>query len=171
MRLNLRLCTNLDVDVLTKISRDTFRAAFEKDNDPNDFKDYMDFAFSKEKLLSELKNPNSSFSFVFDAETLVGYFKVNEKEAQTDINDRGSFELERIYVVQSYQGKQIGGWMLDNIVELAKKGAKAYIWLGVWERNIRAIKFYRKRGFKQFGTHPYFIGNDKQTDWLLRLDL
>lgn len=171
MNLNLRQCTNLDVDILRKISRDTFIAAFEEYNDPKDFKNYIDFAFSKEKLLSELENKDATFYFVLDGETLVGYFKLNQEKAQTDINDKESFELERIYIVESHQGMKIGAWMLKKIVQLSKEKTKNYIWLGVWEHNTQAIKFYQKHGFKQFGTHPYYIGNDKQTDWLLRLDL
>ena len=79
--------------------------------------------------------------------------------------------MERIYVVNTHQGKHIGTWMMQRIIEQAKNENKNYIWLGVWEHNTKAIDFYEKHGFVKFGTHSFTIGTDKQTDWLLRLDL
>ncbi|WP_067029789.1 GNAT family N-acetyltransferase [Allomuricauda sp. CP2A] len=171
MNLSFRQCTISDLDTLVIISKDTFAAAFEKDNDPADFQDYIQNAFSPEKLNKELENPNSIFYFVFDDETLVGYFKLNTGTAQTDVHDKNAMELERIYVVQAYQGKKIGAQMLSEILNLVRKLKKAYVWLGVWEHNPKAIRFYQRHGFQKFGEHPYYIGEDKQTDWLLRLDL
>ena len=171
MNLSFRECKMSDLDTLVKISKDTFAAAFEKDNNPADFQDYVQKAFSPERLKKELENPNSIFYFVFDDETLVGYFKLNMGTAQTDVYDENAMELERIYVVQQYQGKNIGTQMLTEILVLGKKPNKAYLWLGVWEHNPKAIRFYQRHGFQKFGEHPYYIGKDKQTDWLLRLDL
>lgn len=102
---------------------------------------------------------------------LVGYFKLNEHDAQTDIKTEESLELERIYVVKEFQGMQIGRLMLQKAIELAVEKGKRYIWLGVWEKNFNAIRFYQKYNFKKFATHSYFIGNDEQMDWLLRLEL
>ena len=171
MQPNFKKCTTSDLDTLVKISKDTFVAAFEKDNDPTDFQEYLQKAFSPETLKMELENPDSIFYFVFVGETLVGYFKLNWNSAQTDVNDKNAMELERIYVTETHQGKKIGAQMLAEIVSLGKKLNKAYVWLGVWEHNPKAIRFYQKHGFQKFGEHPYYIGNDEQTDWLLRLDL
>ncbi len=171
MDLSFRECNISDLDTLVNISKDTFVVAFEKDNDPDDFQDYIQKAFSSEKLEKELKNPNSIFYFVHDAKTLVGYFKLNIGNAQTDVHDEHSIELERIYVVQEYQGKKIGAQMLAKILDLGRKHDKGFLWLGVWEHNPKAIRFYQRQGFQKFGEHPYYIGKDKQTDWLLRLDL
>ena len=171
MDLSFRECKISDLDILVKISKDTFVVAFEKDNNPADFQDYIQKAFSPDRLKKEVENPNSIFYFVFDNETLVGYFKLNMGTAQTDVHDENAMELERIYVVQQYQGKNIGAQMLTEILVLCKKLNKAYLWLGVWEHNPKAIHFYQRHGFEKFGEHPYYIGKDKQTDWLLRLDL
>ncbi|MCL6266739.1 GNAT family N-acetyltransferase [Flagellimonas myxillae] len=166
-----RLCTFSDLDALVRISRETFVTAFENDNDPADFKAYIDQAFSKEQLQKELHQPDSQFHFVFWDNTLVGYFKLNSGQAQTDIKDKSSVELERIYVLAEHQGKGIGAKILEQVIAMAQKNELDYVWLGVWEHNPNAIRFYKRYGFTKFGTHPYFIGKDKQTDWLLRLDL
>jgi len=80
-------------------------------------------------------------------------------------------ELERIYVLEEFQGRSYGAVILQKVKEVAISAQKQFIWLGVWEKNTRAIIFYERYGFKKFGTHPYYIGTDKQTDFLMRLDL
>lgn len=171
MHLRFQKCTLSDIDQLVEISRTTFVNSFEKDNDPEDFKNYIDAAFAKDTIAHQLKNVHSVFYFVFIDELLVGYFKLNVNDAQTDIKSEESMELERIYVRQDFQGRQIGKQMLLEAVALARQQNKTYLWLGVWEKNTAAIRFYQKHGFIKFGTHPYYIGKDEQTDWLLRFEL
>ncbi|MGB6150388.1 MAG: GNAT family N-acetyltransferase [Pricia sp.] len=171
MPLNLRQCRSNDLDRLAEISRKTFVDAFETDNNPDDFKAYIDSAFKKDKLSSELENRDTAFYFVFQDSALVGYLKLNENDAQSDIKAEEDIELERIYVLQDYQGQRIGEWMLNEVKKIASAKKKRFLWLGVWENNRKAIQFYRKHGFSKFGTHPYYVGNDKQTDWLMRFEL
>lgn len=171
MPLTYRKCTGPDLETLVAISRETFVAAFEKDNNPDDFQEYIKKAFALDKLASELNNEESLFYFVYEDNLLVGYFKLNVGSAQTDVHDPDTIEIERIYVLAALQGKKIGEKMLGEIINLAQEMGKSYVWLGVWERNTKAIRFYQKHQFRKFGEHPYYIGNDKQTDWLLRLDL
>ncbi len=171
MRHRLQKCSLSELDDLVRISKKTFADAFEKDNDSNDFKAYIDFAFDKEKILSELNDSNTSFYFAYRDEFLAGYFKLNRSDAQTDLKLKESIELERIYVLEQFQGMKMGQWMLTRAIILAKKEQKQFIWLGVWEENSRAVQFYEKYGFVKFGKHPYYIGADKQMDWLMRHDL
>lgn len=171
INLSFRPCGISDLDALIQISKDTFVAAFEKDNDPDDFREYINKAFSRERLKTELENPDALFHFVFVGNSLAGYFKVNLVGAQTDVHDEKSMELERIYVVEEHQGKQIGAQMLQYIIQQAAERKMEYLWLGVWEHNPKAIRFYQRHGFQKFGEHPYYIGTDEQTDWLLRLEV
>ena len=171
MQLQLVSCTIGDLDLLTKIAAKTFRDAFEADNDAKDFKTYMDNAFSKETLGKSLKTPKVSYSFVYLETEVVGYIKLNEEEAQSDIKSSDSLELERIYVREKFQGKGIGAWILNEVKKITIEKKKTYLWLGVWEHNTEAIKFYEKYGFSKFGTHPYYLGKDKQTDWLMRFNI
>ncbi len=168
MQLQYKKCTLNNLDELVAISKNTFITAFEKDNNPEDFKAYIDVAFEKNHIKKQLENPDSSFYFVFKSGQCVGYFKLNENTAQTDIKLDETIELERIYVLQEFQGQQIGSCMLQEAIKMAFERGKKYIWLGVWEKNRAAIRFYQKYGFSKFDTHPYYIGKDKQTDWLMR---
>lgn len=168
MQLRLQKCKPTDLDLLVKISRKTFEDAFEKANEPIDFKNYTDQAFSRDTLLRELNNTDTSFYFVFKDIHLSGYFRLNENQAQTDLKSKETIELERLYVLENFQGQQIGKWMLDEVKQIAFEKQKEFLWLGVWEENGKAIKFYEKHGFSKFAKHPYYIGKDKQTDWLMR---
>lgn len=157
-----------DLDRLVMIAKKTFVDAFEQDNNPTDFQEYVEIAFSKVQLKKELENPRSVFYFVFDTEVMVGYFKLNEGYAQTDLKLTESIELERIYVLQEFQGKKIGAGILQEALKIASTKKKEFIWLGVWQKNKAAIRFYEKYGFEKFESHPYYIGDDRQIDWLMR---
>lgn len=171
MLLQLQKCGLECLDELIHISKKTFIDAFEKDNDPVDFNSYITIAFDRKKLEQELMDPDTGFYFVYLDDRLAGYFKLNENHSQTDIKSPNSIELERIYVLQSFQGKKIGQWMLQEAQKIAVKKGKEFLWLGVWEKNKAGIKFYLRHGFIKFGTHPYYIGKDEQTDWMMRLNL
>lgn len=164
-------CQKEELEILVKMAKKTFSEAFAADNDPEDFEDYMKVAFSNERLMAEFQNPNTTFYFAYLKKVRIGYFKLNTNDAQSDLKLEESMELERIYVVREYQGNGYGAMILNKAKQLMAEAGKSFLWLGVWERNIKAIKFYEKHGFKKFGTHPYFIGSDKQTDWLMRFDL
>lgn len=80
-------------------------------------------------------------------------------------------EIERIYVVNDFQGKGFGNYLMDKAVSIAVERKKQYVWLGVWEKNEKAICFYKKNGFFEIGTHSFFMGDDEQTDYIMRKDL
>ena len=133
--------------------------------------EYLHRAFNKEKLLEELTDKNSKFFFLYCGEKLAGYIKVNETPSQTDINDPNSLELERIYVTGEFQGQGLGGYLMQKAVSIAVERHKKYIWLGVWEKNENALRFYKKKGFYEIGTHTFVMGEDRQTDYILKKDL
>jgi len=164
-------CSEAQLNDLVEMAKKTFVDAFEADNDPKDFSSYIEMAFSKEKLLQELKNLKTTFYFVYWNNDRIGYFKLNEGNAQSDLKLDESIELERIYVMRKFQGLGLGETILNKVKHLSAASSKSFVWLGVWEKNIKAIEFYKRHGFTKFGTHPYYIGSDKQTDWLMRFDL
>ncbi|MEO0572020.1 MAG: GNAT family N-acetyltransferase [Bacteroidota bacterium] len=171
MEITFRKCGVKDIDELQELSTTTFAKAFEHQNNSKDFKAYVTKAFSEVQLLAELKNPHTSFYFADRQGKSVGYFKTNVFEAQSELQEPVGMELERIYVRSINQGKGIGLKILSFVESLAQKDGKSYLWLGVWEHNRKAIRFYERHGYIKFNTHPFFIGNDKQTDWLLKKEL
>lgn len=170
MPLFFKQCTIEDLNVLLDISRVTFKDTYASQNDPEDFKNYMEEAFASDRIMQELSNGASLFYLAYADDEPVGYFKLNTEGGQTDINEPGSVELERIYLLKSYQGKQLGKELVRKALEVSKGLNASYLWLGVWNKNTRAIAFYEKNGFVKFGEHPFVIGQDKQTDWLMRME-
>lgn len=171
MKLTYEKCTMSDLGVLVNISRDTFVTAFEKDNNPEDFWNYINKAFNENAMVEQLLNVNSSFYFVYLKNVLVGYFKLNKNQAQSEKFAKRSMELERIYVLKDFQSQGIGKQMLLKTIEIAKQSKATFLWLGVWQENKNAVRFYESHGFKIFDSHPYYLGNDKQTDWLMKKKL
>ncbi|MDX1333943.1 MAG: GNAT family N-acetyltransferase [Robiginitalea sp.] len=167
----LEPCPLSDLEVLRQIALETFKAAFAAQNDPEDFEAYLREAFSTERLRMEMAEPQSRFFFLYEREHLAGYAKVNTGKAQSEPQDAGALEIERIYVREPFQGKGLGSWLLRRLISLAREEGKTYLWLGVWEENKEAIRFYKRHGFAIFGKHPYYIGSDRQMDWMMRLNL
>lgn len=157
-----------DVKELALLSKTTFFDAFYHLNKPEDIQAYADKFLCEEKLATELVNPASAFYFAQIDDEVAGFIKLNLAEAQSDINDPVSLEIERIYVSKHHQGKQIGAQLLNHAIQIAHEAGLQYIWLGVWEQNHRAIKFYQQNGFEQFGSHDFMLGTDLQTDLLMR---
>ena len=87
------------------------------------------------------------------------------------VNDIDSLELERIYILKEFQGAGLGKDLLDYTISIAIEHGKKYIWLGVWEHNERAKRFYQKNGFYRIGEHSFVVGDDAQTDFVMRKDL
>ncbi len=158
-----------DVENLQKISIQTFRETFEEVNTEEDMQQYIEENLSLESLKSELENPNSEFYFAENEGEILGYLKLNFKNAQTEKMNDNHFEIERIYVLKEFLGKKIGQFLFEKSIEIGKELNLEYIWLGVWKKNERAIKFYEKNGFEIFGKHDFVLGNDVQTDLMMKL--
>ena len=156
---------------LQEIGRKTFYDTFFESDSEESMKAYLDTSFSTEKLTAELENPNSEFYFATQNEVVIGYLKVNFGAAQTELQDANAVEIERIYVIQDYHGKQVGQLLFEKAMAIAKNNHCNYIWLGVWEENHRALQFYTKNGFVAFDKHIFVLGEEEQTDIMMKLKL
>ncbi|MBL4642400.1 MAG: GNAT family N-acetyltransferase [Flavobacteriaceae bacterium] len=168
---SIRKVVHTDLHELQKIGKDTFNETFAADNLISDMEKYLEESFSFQKLQTELNNPNSAFYFAVDEHKVVGYLKVNIGDAQTENILPNSFEIERIYVRSAYHGQKIGKLLFNKAKRLAEEKNINKIWLGVWEENFNAIKFYENNGFIVFGSHNFVLGKDIQTDVMMTLEL
>ena len=160
-----------EVELLQNIARQTFQESFAADNTPENMKHYLQENLSLTKLSAEMGNPDSEFFFAMLKTQPVGYMKLNYKTAQSEVFNSRAVELERIYVLKSHQGQKIGQLLFDHAIHAAKEVKAPFLWLGVWEHNTKAIGFYEKNGFTEFDKHDFMLGDEKQTDILMRLDL
>ena len=160
-----------DLDKLQAISRQTFNESFSETNTPENMRIYLEENLSRQKLETELKNAESQFFFAVWNGNLVGYLKLNFGNAQTEGQENNAVEIERIYVLQEFQGRQFGQMLYEKALALARERKAVYLWLGVWEKNSRAINFYKKNGFQAFDRHFFRLGNDEQVDIMMKLEL
>lgn len=160
-----------EVESLRAISIQTFIETFSDQNTENDVLKYVLENLNSEKLLSELHSKNSEFYFLKLNHQIIGYLKLNDGGSQTEKQSADALEIERIYIKQEFHGKQYGKLLLQKAIDIAKKKQYVYIWLGVWEHNLKAISFYKKNGFHQFDTHVFKLGEDEQIDILMKLEL
>lgn len=160
-----------DIEQLQQVSRQTFYQTFSGVNTEENMTKYLDEQFSTEKLMAELNDKNADFYFAKLDNNIIGYLKLNSGQSQTELQDDKALEIERIYVLKAFQGKKIGQLLYEKAIETGKQKNADYIWLGVWEENLRAISFYRKNGFVEFDKHIFKLGNDEQTDIMMKLKL
>ena len=169
--LSLREAEFADLASLLDLAQTSFVQAFTEGNKPENVQAYLSQAFTPLQLEKEWRNPASTFLLASLEGKLVGYTKVNLAAAQTDVQDPESLEVARLYTLEEVWGKGVGQFLLDAALDFAKEKGKTFVWLGVWEHNARAIRFYEKNGFKSFGSHPFPFGDEIQNDWLMRVEV
>jgi diamine N-acetyltransferase len=168
---SIQKVTIADADALRAFSKKTFYEFFAHLNTPENMEAYSAVAFTPEKIHTELSNPDSEFYFAIVDNEIGGYMKLNFGNAQTEPQSNDTLEIERIYVSGEHHGKKIGKLLLNFAIDIALNKQFGYIWLGVWEHNKQAIGFYEHSGFKPFGSHDFFLGDDRQVDLLMRKEL
>ncbi len=169
--IEIKEVTLKDISQLQNIGKQTFADTFGAQNSPAFMEEYLKKSFSREKVSEEISDKNSEIYFAEIDKKIVGYLKVNFDQSQTELKDRNALEIERIYVIKEYLGKKIGQALYAKAINIARQKNLQYVWLGVWEENPRAIRFYEKNGFEKFDKHIFDLGGDKQTDILMKKDL
>ena len=167
----IRKATIKDVEKLKEIGKHTFAETFSSYNSPENMTAYLEKGFSTEKLKTELTDNNAEFYVAELDGKVIGYLKVNVGESQTELKLENALEIERIYVLKEFHGKKVGQILYDKALQLAIEKNVENVWLGVWEENPRAIRFYEKNGFVAFDNHIFKLGNDEQTDIMMKLKL
>jgi len=157
-----------DIAALQQIGRATFFETFSESDTPENMATYLAEGFSEEKLTVELSCEGSEFFFALEDDKVIGYLKLNTGKAQTESQDSNALEIERIYVLSAYHGKKVGQILYEKAIQRAESLDATYIWLGVWEENPRAIRFYEKNGFEAFDKHVFKLGEDEQTDIMMK---
>lgn len=171
-----------EIDKLIWIGKETYEATFGAQNTEETMTRYLEDAFNMVKLTGEFEQEGTTFYFVTEEHSLcdhldvtypeiIGYLKINLPPDQSDLNAEGSLEVERIYLRSFAKGMGYGRRMIEFAENLAAEKNCEFIWLGVWEENHDALKFYNKMGFEKFSEHPYVMGDEVQTDFLMRKTL
>jgi diamine N-acetyltransferase len=167
----IRFATTADAELIADISQRTFYDSFAKFNTKENMDKFMNVQFPREKLIDEVADKESIFLLAYLDGELVGYVRLCESVNPPELADINAIEIVRIYTEQRTIGKGVGKALMLQCIEIAREKNKKLIWLGVWEHNDNALSFYKKFGFEQFGSHIFMLGDDAQTDLLLRKNL
>jgi ribosomal protein S18 acetylase RimI-like enzyme len=158
--------------LLAKLALDTFCESFEKVNNPDDFKAYTSEAFREDIIEKEIGEPGSQYILAYLNNELAGYARIRQStEVKDEFPEKKTIELQRIYALHKFIGVGVGKTLMNYCLALAKEQGAEIIWLGVWEHNHRAQKFYKNLGFEQFGSHVFMLGKDAQTDIMMKLKI
>lgn len=166
--IQIRQATIEDVAALQRMAIQTQVDTFGAFNSEANMKAYLDQAYSQESLARELEEPGSRNYLAFRDNRLAGFMRLRKTAEVEHLLGTNTIEIQRLYVDTALKGQGIGGVLMKEALAYAHSRAFEWIWLGVWERNFAAQEFYRKWGFERFSEHVFLMGDDAQTDWLLK---
>jgi ribosomal protein S18 acetylase RimI-like enzyme len=170
--MTIKRCTLDDISELQSVCRKTFAETFADQNSEEDMKKFLDESYATDVLERELSDTDScTYLALNDAGKALGYLKINVADAQTEEGYDNSLEIQRIYILKEAKGQGIGTEFMKIAENKARELGLSYIWLGVWEHNYAAQKFYKRKGFIKFSEHVFVLGDDKQTDYLMKKEL
>lgn len=156
---------------LREVAISSYTDAFAPFNAPENMEAYFKESYNLPVLERELTETDSKLLLACENTTIVGFSRLRESNEVSEILGSNTIELQRLYVLTEAQGKSVGKRLMESSLIYATERRYNWIWLGVWERNFNAQKFYDKWGFEKFSEHIFWMGDDAQTDWLLRKKL
>jgi ribosomal protein S18 acetylase RimI-like enzyme len=164
--MKIKIATIDDITPLCEIGIKTFIETYGNQNTPQDLKKYLEGKFNKKQISDEILTPKTIFLLVELETEIIGYAKMRVNLVEN--SDMKSLEIERIYISKDYHGQKYGAMLMQKCIDVAIENNYESIWLGVWEHNPKAINFYQKWGFEIFGEHIFQLGDDAQTDFLMK---
>lgn len=173
INLKIRRGTVSDAETLAPLAVKIFNDAFAANplNKPEDMRDYIATAFSLEQTRRELADEIFIFFVAEVGGEMIGYAKLHERSTEDCVSDENPIELGRLYVLKNFHGRGIAEKLMNECFDVARRKNYRTMWLGVWEHNFRAQRFYEKLGFFKVGSHVFQLGNDPQTDWVMERKL
>ena len=171
MTTHVRAAAVADAVPLSRLAASTFRETFERDNTPEDMERYLAEAFSPGLQAAEIDDPLGVMLLAEcvgesgDAE-MVGYAHLLSGPVPQAVTGPTPLELKRLYVARAWHGRRVAQALMDAALIAARRRGAQTMWLGVWERNARALAFYTRYGFTRVGEHTFMLGDDAQTDWV-----
>ena len=171
MTLVIREATVADAKLIADISHQTFYDTFAAYNSKEDMDKFLNQQFTKGKLILEVGAKGNIFLLAYDKDVVAGYVKLRDERIPPGMGNVTALEVARLYAMTNQIGKGIGSLLMQSSVDIARQKNKEWLWLGVWEKNQRAIDFYTKWGFEKFDECEFILGNDRQLDWLMKKEL
>jgi ribosomal protein S18 acetylase RimI-like enzyme len=164
---NIRRASAADVNILAKIGSQTFRDSYGRDNDLITMEQYLSLSFSADQIATEIGAPAAVFLLACRGICPIGYAKLNVENFPGCVTGPKPVRLVRMYMEQEYIGKGYGTALMKSCLRESRRGGYETIWLGVWEQNRRAQRFYQKQGFHPVGSQDFIFGREIQQDIIM----
>lgn len=166
--MTIRELTEDDIPKLRDIAIKIFRDTFTDHNTPENLEAFLERDYNIDSFRKEFAEPGSQYYFISDNDRPAGYLRLRKNKEVDHLLGTNTIEIHRLYVDPEWHGKKVGDQLMQFSIDFAAKNNHEWIWLGVWEGNPRAQRFYEKWRFERFSEHDFFMGEEKQTDWLMR---
>lgn len=165
--MKIRKATTEDLVSLTQLCITTFIQTYAIHNTKENLNAYLQENFNATQLTQELESETEAYFLLLEHDLPIAFVKLNYNRCPPDGTDEHMIEIQRIYVSGEHQQKGLGKELLKIAEAEALASGAHTIWLGVWENNQKAIQFYQKNGFSITGTHDFWLGNDRQSDFIM----
>ncbi len=169
--ITIRIASLDDIEAIMSLGIRTFRDTFDEVNTPDNMIKYISETFTQKRIGEEILEANSCYFLAEQDGEAIGYARVREAEAPEGVGPGKALEIHRLYADKKFIGKRVGYLLMSECLQYAKDNQYECVWLGVWENNDRAIAFYKRWGFERFSEHTFLLGDDAQTDWLMKKHL
>ncbi|HUP49059.1 MAG TPA: GNAT family N-acetyltransferase [Thermoanaerobaculia bacterium] len=170
MPVTIRRARTADAAALAELAARIFHDTFARSNSAEDMEAFLAGAYTESRQRAETEDP-AIITLLAEAGALIGYAQVRSGEPPPCVTGRGPVEIMRFYVEKAHHGSGVAQMLMGEVERVAAGLGAGTLWLGVWERNDRALAFYRKQGFREVGTAPFVVGKDVQTDLVLERPL
>ena len=168
MEVTVRVATVEDAERVSDFAARSFSETFAADNTPEDMAMYLEGTFTPERLRCELGDPGQIVLLLEAGAAVIAYAHLTWTPAAKGVTGEAPVELARFYVDRAWHGRGVAQRLMRHVLDAAARDGAGTLWLGVWERNPRAIAFYRKHGFVDVGSHSFVLGRDVQTDRIMQ---
>ncbi len=157
-----------DIQAMREVAIQSFVDTFAEVNTPENMSTFLNSAYSQSQLEGEYYEKGSFLCLACEGERIAGFLRLRISSEAEDKLGANAIELHRLYVHKDFQNQRVGKMLMQKAIEHAIEQKIEWIWLGVWEHNLNAQRFYSKWGFEKFGEHVFQMGDDPQVDWLLK---
>ena len=170
---DIRQVTEADLPLLGQLERSTFTETFQSVYDAADLQTFLAERKSDAAIRQEWGQPHSYYYIIYEGATAAGFLKINlfRQPDEGTILPAPVMEVEKIYVQQAFQGKKLGQALMEHAYHIAREHFVCTVWLGVWEHNLSARRFYEKEGYVTFGEHSFNVGRQRDRDLLMQKTL
>lgn len=158
-----------DLPAVDALFRASFAATFGHLYAPADLAAFF-ARFTPAAWANELARPDLAIRLAEQEGMAVGFAKLSAPTLP--VEPRGpARELRQLYLAEEAKGTGVGATLLDWAIGRSRAEGAGELFLSVYVDNIRARRFYARRGFTDIGRYTFTVGTHEDEDRIMRLDL